>query len=139
MKVKSRMKKSSRVIVAALSLLAGSFSVAYAAEEYSFLIVRNMVSSTGEDQAWKSKDGAYAEVTVGSASSPSSYTTYAIYNYDDLISFNTELKNTSGNSGDILYQYGARNSGYFVNLRGHDGRGTAPNYSTVKGTWLPTK
>lgn len=141
---RGQIKKSSVAILATVLMLVGSFSTAYAKdndkEKYRFTIVRNVTAKnqlSADEQIWKGKDSVYASVKVTSASSPSSYTTYKVYNYDDLISGTKEMKNKANNKCSVKYDYGARNSGYFVNLRGIDRRGTAPNYSTVNGVWSP--
>ncbi len=140
---KGQIKKSSVVILAALSLLAGGFSTAYAdddKEDYKFTIVRNVTAKdqiSGNEQIWKTKKSDYASVKVTSASSPSSYTTYKVYNYDTLISHTTELKNTAGKKGQVQYLNTATHYDFPVNIRGIDNRGTAPNYSTVEGVWSP--
>lgn len=121
-----------------MGLLVGSFTTAYATSEFKFTIVRNATATTGDDQVWKSESGAFAKVTVKSASSPSSYTTYKVYNYSTCVSDARETKNKSGNSVTPLYQIGAQGKDFWVNLRGLDARGTAPNYSTVSGNWEPT-
>lgn len=116
-----------------------AFTTAYAAESYSFTIVKNATATNGSEQIWKGKKSEYATVTVKSAFSPSSYTTYKVYNYDECISKAKEIKNTVNKSGDIQYNSSAQGKDFWVNLRGLDARGTAPNYSTVKGVWVPAK
>lgn len=136
--MKKGFKKSSVVLMTVMGLLVGSFTTAYAAESFKFTIVRNVTATTGDDQVWKSKSGAFAKVTVKSASSPSSYTAYKVYNYDTKISDVKTTQNKTNNSVLLQYDSGSQGKDFWVNLRAVDPNGTAPNYSTVSGNWEPT-
>lgn len=140
MKMK-KVKKSSVTILTVLVLMAGAFCTAYAAEQnYKFTIVQGVTSTNAanSDQVYKDTNGVYAYVKVDTASAPSYYTTYKVYNYDDLVSNAVEVINKSGYYGYPKYISGAEGKGYWVNLRGTSGKTPAPNYSTVSGIWRPT-
>lgn len=138
MRTKRKISKKAIALTLAVSTMAGSFATAYAAD-YNFTIVRGIVDGGKDDQVWKNQDSLFGSATVKEASAPSYYTTYMFYSYDDLISDTPEIQNKPGKSVDIKYQYGARGNGFLMHIRGCDNRGTAPNYSTVSGTYNPVK
>ncbi len=129
MRTKRKISKKAIALTLAVSTMAGSFATAYAADpEYKFTIVRGIVDGGRDDQVWKNQDSLFGSATVSKASAPSYYTTYMFYSYDDLISDTPEIQ-----------KYGARGSDFLMHIRGCDNRGTAPNYSTVSGTYKPVK
>ena len=138
MRTKRKINKTAIAMTLAVSAIAGSFATVYAAEKYSFVIARG-TTCQGGPQVWKSKAGSFAKATVKTASAPGYSTLYTIYNYDDVISFSRKIENLPDESKDIQYQYGATGKDFWVNIRGCDADGTAPNYSTVTGVWEPTK
>ena len=137
MRTKRKINKTAIAMTLAVSAIAGSFATAYAAS-YNFTLVRGVVS-VEDTYVWKPA-GATGNVTVGSSSAPSYYTTYMVYtkgnNNDILISRPVEVQNTAGKSGMIIYDRDATGAGQ-VRLAGCDNRGTAPNYTTVRGNWTP--
>lgn len=136
MRTKRKISKKAIALTLAVSTMAGSFATAYAAD-YNFTIVRAIKDKT--KQVWKDKTGAIGEVSIEKASAPSYYTTFGFYCYDDLISNTPEVQNQPGKSALIIYDNDATGKDFWVNLRGWDNRLTAPNYSTVSGTWNPVR
>lgn len=138
MRTKRKINKTAIAMTLAVSAIAGSFATAYAAS-YNFTLVRGIVS-VEDTYVWK-QAGAKGSITVTSSSAPNYYTTYMVYTMrngggDSLISDTVEIKNTAGKKGTIIYREGATGAGQ-VRLAGCDNRGTAPNYTTVKGDWTP--
>lgn len=95
MSKKRNVKKSSIMLVAALSLLVCSFSTAYAKTSYKFVITRGNADKS--DTLWKNGSSDYGRVQVSSASAPSYYTTYWICSGNgEKITGTYELKNKAG-------------------------------------------
>lgn len=135
------MKKSSVAILTAFMVMIGSFCTVYAKDQaYKFTIVQSATSSNSvtSEQVYKDTKGVYAYVKVLNASAPSYYTTYKVYNYNELVSDATEIINRTDYYGYPKYITGTEGKDYWVNLKATTGKKQAPNYSTVSGTWRPT-
>lgn len=140
MRRKNKIKKSSIVIVSALSIMLGSFAMA-SAQDYKFTLVRGAISTNGstDEQVWKDKNSGYGRVDVTSSSAPGYSTSYGIYSYDTIISTRSDIKNKTGSYGYILYDSNAMGKDFWVNLRAtNTSTNPAANYTTVEGTWSPT-
>lgn len=130
-----KIKKSTLIFVAVFAMVFGTFTTSMAAK-FSFTINRGLaVKSSAVEKTGKSY---YGTVTITKASATGYKTDFVIINNDYFKMTETKTVNNSyKGTTKLAYFNGDISARRMTRLRGIDSRMTAPNGSTVNGTWTP--
>lgn len=130
-----KIKKSTLIFAAVFVMVFGTFTTSMAAK-FSFTINRGLaVKSSAVEKTGKSY---YGTVAITKASATGYKTDFVIVNSDNFKMTETKTVNNSYKGTTKLAYFDANIlASRMTKLRGIDSRMTAPNGSTVNGSWTP--
>lgn len=130
-----KIKKSTLIFAAVFVMVFGTFTTSMAAK-FSFTINRGLTVKSSTVQ--KTGKSYFGTVTITKASATGYKTDFVIVNYNNLKMTETKaVKNSYRGTTKLAYFDANVLASRMTRLRGIDSRMTAPNGSTVSGSWTP--
>lgn len=130
-----KIRKSTIIFAAVFVMVFGTFTTSMAAK-FTFTINRGLTSKSSTVE--KTGKSYFGTVTLTKASAPGYKTDFVIINSDNFIMTEKQtVSNSYRGTTKLAYFNGDISARRMTRLRGIDSRMTAPNGSTVSGTWTP--